>query len=130
MMVPTAIQLTDLSTKWGLVTFMNPDGTIADQQEITGEEADAVVHGNNPPPNCTRELWETGRVLVYTRPCMPGQAVANPDGTLIVNYGKRKVGNSIQVDLMMLQPHEWALLEGIIMMDPMVALQVDVIPKG
>lgn len=129
-MIPTSIQLTDLSTKWGLVTFMNADGTIAEQQEITGEEADAVVRGNNPPPNCTRELWETGRVLVYTRPCLPGQAVESPDGTLIVNYGKRKVGNVIQVDLMLLQPNEWKMDGGVLMMEESVARQVDPAAQG
>ena len=129
-MIATSVQLTDLSTKWGLVTFVNEDGTVADQQEISGADADAVVRGNSPPPNCTRDQWETGRVMVYTRPCLPGQAVANPDGSLIVNYGKRKVGNVIQVDLMLLQPNEWKLDGGVLMMEESVARQVDPAAQG
>lgn len=129
MKVQTSIELTDFSTKWGLVTMMNEDTSILREWMITAEEANAVTRGKGRPPGCTKEEWETGRVIVYTRPCNPGQAVKVQGGYLIVNFGRRQEGNRIVVSLMQLAPSEWELRDGVIWMDESVAAQVDVIGK-
>lgn len=129
MKVATSIELTDFSTKWGLVTMMNEDTSILREWMITAAEANAVTRGKARPPGCTKEEWETGRVIVYTRPCNPGQAVAVQGGYLVVNYGRTQIGDRILVNLMQLAPSEWELRDGVLWMDADVAAQVDVVKE-
>ena len=108
--LPVNIEITDMSTKWGLVTVLNPDHIIQREYRITAEEAEAVYKGNNVlPPGCTQEEWEKGLVMVASRPCHPGQAVANPDGTLIVNCGIEEKNNRINVSLLCVAPNGWRI---------------------
>ena len=107
-LLPTGIQITDMSTKWGLVTVANKDGTLNRQYAITGKEADQVCHGNNiVPPGCTDEEWFSGLVMVACRPCNPGQAVKNPDGSLIVNHGVDEKDGVITAKLTQFFPGEY-----------------------
>lgn len=123
----TGIQHTDFTTKWGLVTVDNADGTLNREYVITAAEADAVAQGNNVlPPGCTQAEWESGLVTVNTRPCHVGQAVRNPDGTMIVNYGVAKVGKRVDVSLMKLEATEWEKIGDTVMIDAAVADTVDV----
>ncbi len=125
--VPTGVRLTDLSTKWGLVTIANKDGVIEREYAITAKEADAVAQGNNVlPPGCTAEEWASGLVMVTTRPCNPGQAVINPDGSLVVNYGVETRAGKVNVSLMKCFPHEFERVGDALHINAAVAAQVDV----
>ena len=123
--VPTSIQITDFSTKWGLVTVANPDGSINREYTITGAQADAVVKNNKTVPSgCTSDEWFSGRVMVATKPCNVGQAVINPDGSLIVNYGVSKVSGRIQAALMKCFPTEYSVVTGVLYLNSDIATQV------
>jgi hypothetical protein len=126
-MTPTGIQITDMTTKWGLVTVANPDSSINRQYTISAEDAQIVATGNNIlPPGVTAEEWHGGWAVMSGRPCNIGNGVVNPDGSLIVNYGVQKVAGKINVSLMLIPPHEWELVDGIVHIVPDVAAQVDV----
>ncbi len=125
--IPTGIRITDFSTKWGLVQVANKDGTIAREYAITAKEADAVRSVNKTvPPGCTQEEWDSGLVTVTTRPCNPGQAVINPDGTLVVNYGVEIKADRINVSLMKCVPTEFEKVGNIVNVETDLARQVDV----
>lgn len=110
--IPVPIEITDMSTKWGLVTVLNPDQTINRQYRITAQEAEAVHRGNNVlPPNCTHEEWSSGLVIVASRPCNPGQAVINPDGTLVMNLGIKEINSRVLVSLATLTSDEWEQMD-------------------
>jgi RNA polymerase subunit RPABC4/transcription elongation factor Spt4 len=126
MKIATSIKITDLSTKWGLVTVLNPDQSIKRQYRISGKEAAAVHVGNGVlPAGSTAEEWNAGLVIVVGRPCDAGDAIVHTDGTLIVNYGIVEKDGRIDVSLMMLQPHEWATVQGVVMVDANVASQLN-----
>ena len=126
-LLPTGIKLTDASTKWGLVTVANPDGTLNRQYSITGKEADAVAQGNNVvPPGCTDEEWFAGLVMVACRPCNPGQAYLNPDGELIVNYGVTEKDGRVSVNLMQCFPGEFTVDGDSLTITDTVAKLIDV----
>lgn len=129
-MIDTGIVLVDGSTKWGLVTVMDKDANIVREYEITAAEADAVRYGGSAPPGCTKDEWESGLVMVATRPCLPGQAFRNPDGTLVVNYGKEERGGKISVHLMQLAPAEWEISGEKVRMPASIAKQVDSSARG
>ena len=123
----TGIQITDLSTKWGLVSVSNPDGTINREYAITGAEADAVANGNNiVPSGCTDEEWFSGRTTLSCRPCNPGQGILNEDGSLVVNYGVSEKAGKVDIKLMQIFPAEYTLDKGVLSIDAAVAAQVDV----
>jgi hypothetical protein len=126
-LLPTGIKLTDASTKWGLVTVANPDGTLNRQYTIKGKEADAVVQGNNVvPPGCTDEEWFAGLVMVACRPCNPGQAYLNPEGDLVINYGVDEADGKVSVKLMQCFAGEFAEADGALEITDTVAKLVDV----
>ena len=127
MNVPTGLELTDLSTKWGLVTVVNADGSINRQFAIAAIEADGIVSGTvKKPVACTDAEWDTGLVIVTTRPCKPGQAVACPDGSLVVNYGVVQSAGRVVVSLMRLTPAEWEVTGGVLCVDASLKAQLDV----
>lgn len=126
-MIATGIQLTDTSTKWGLVTVSNPDGSINRQYTLSARATDEVAQNNNViPTGCTYEEWHGGLAILTGRPCNVGNGVVNPDGTLIVNYGVSKVAGRVTVSLMQIPPSEWSLIDGVVHIVPEVAVQVDV----
>lgn len=85
--IATNIELTEHSVKWGIVEVTNPDGSINRQYKITSQETLAVMNGNNVlPPGCTPEEWFSGRVVVGSKVCNPGQAVTIK-GELFINQG-------------------------------------------
>ena len=125
--VPTGLELTDLSTKWGLVTVVNVDGSINRQFAIPATEASGIASGTvKKPVACTDAEWDTGLVIVTTRPCKPGQAVACPDGSLVVNYGVVQSAGSVVVSLMRLTPSEWEFTGGMLCIDSSLKAQLDV----
>ncbi len=108
--VPVPYEITDISTKWGLVTVYNSDRTINRQYKITADEAEAVHHGNNVlPPRCTLAEWQEGRVVVESRPCNPGQGFINPDGVLMLNCGVHEAKDRVNVSLLQIHPEKWTL---------------------
>ena len=112
-LVDTALVLGDLRiTRWGLVTVMNPDRTILREYQITPQQAQDVHTNKGPPPGVTLAEWQSGLVMVASRPCLSGECVANPDGTLIVNTGIKTVAGKIEVTLTKLQHSEWAQVDG------------------
>jgi len=127
MMTPTGIQLTDMTTKWGLVTVANTDSSINRQFTISARAAKEVAANNNiVPAGVTYEEWHGGWAVLSGRPCNIGNGVVNPDGSLVVNYGVEKVAGKITVSLMMIPPSEWELIDGVVHIVPEVAAQVDV----
>ena len=110
MMVPSGIAITDLSAKWGLVSVQNTDGSLCREYVISGERVAEVAAGGLTPPGCTPEEWASGRVYVSGRPCNPGQAVVNPDGTMMVNYGVCVEGQRVHVKLMQCFPSDYAIV--------------------
>lgn len=123
--IATGIQLTDHSIKWGLVTVANKDGSINRQYVISGKEADAVAAGNAGPPGCTKDEWASGLVEVCGRPCNPGQAVLNPDGNLIVNYGVVVLAGRVTASVMKIFLQEFDYIGGVLHIVSDVAAQVD-----
>lgn len=105
---PSSITLTDGSTKWGLLVFVDERGVIEREVEISAEEADAVASGQKRVPDgCTAEEWETGRVALMTKPLRQGQAVAQEDGALVVNFNIEKAADRIRTDVMWIPPAQW-----------------------
>lgn len=123
MMIKTEIQLTDMSTAWGLVEVFGDDHVLVRSYRIDADSADAVAKGATPP-GCTQEEWSSGLVRVTTRPCLQGQAVMNPDGALIVNYGISEVGNNVVVKLMRVPASAWRVDDGEVWMNADIAKQV------
>ena len=48
-------------------------------------------------------------MIVTGRPCNPGQAVINPDGTLVVNHGIEEMNGRVNVSLTVIKRSEWEL---------------------
>lgn len=111
-MIDTGIKLSDMSTAWGLVQCVNKDGTIAREYVISAAAADAVRDGKREhPPGCTLEEWRTGRVFLFSRPLHPGLALrSTKDGSLMVNYGVRKVGGRVLADVLVIPAAQWELV--------------------
>lgn len=107
----TAIQIVDLSPKWGLVTVMAPDTSIVRQYQISGAEVAAVLAGGKPP-GCTDDEWLSGQVIVGGRPCLPGMAVVGAEGWLTVNFGITESAGRIAASIMQIPADEWALIDG------------------
>ncbi len=117
----TGVQLTDMSTKWGLVTVIGKDG--ARSFAITAKETE-VAHQGVKPDGCTEEEWLNHEVC--SRPCNPGQAVINPDGTLMVNYGVTEEAKRVDVKLMQCPPADYERRGDVLHIEALVAAQVDV----
>jgi hypothetical protein len=98
-LVKTSIVFRDGTTQWGLVTVIDAAGVIVRQFQITAAQAEAVRNRVALPPSA-EALWATGRVIVATRPCLPGDAVATQQGDLIVNV-ELKAGNPDLIDVML-----------------------------
>jgi len=108
--VDTPLKLVDVRvTQWGLVTIMNPDYSVSKEYEITADEAAAVHAGKALPPGCTREQWESGLVMVASRPCREGDACVNDDGSMIINNGIVKKGDRIEVTLLKVPSSEYEI---------------------
>ena len=122
-MKPTTVQIVDMSPKWGVVTVMAPDTSVLSEFRITGEEVAAVVAGG-VPPGCTKEQWDTGRVLVQGRPCLPGMAVVNPGDVLMVNYGIEEKDGRVLSYVMAVPPSEWQMVDGVVHIDDAVAQEM------
>lgn len=126
-MIPTGIKITDMTTKWGLVTVSNRDGSINRQLIISGRAADEVTKNNNlVPAGVTYEEWHSGAAMLSGRPCDIGNAVVGSGGDLVVNYGVEKIAGAVTVKLMHIPASEWSLVGGVVNIVEDVAAQVDV----
>ena len=122
-LVDTNLILGDLRvTRWGLVTVMLEDRTIDREHQITPAEADAVHAGRALPPGVTLDEWQSGRVMVSSRPCLAGECVRNPDGTLIINTRILAVAGKIQATLTKCQPSEWEFVGGKVRIEESIKL--------
>lgn len=111
----TKIGITDMSTKWGLVTVINERGGILRQFMITGVDAELVKTGKlDLPPGCTEEEWKGGRAVLHTKCCFVGQAVINPGDWLMVNYGITQDDHLVHTKIMAVPTEEWSLIDGVI----------------
>lgn len=119
-MKPTAIQIVDLSVRWGLVTVVAEDNSVVRQRRITAEQEEAVRLRGEVPAGCSEEEWKSGRVMVNGRPCLEGQAVVRNDGWILVNHGITEEDDRVQVKHMLIPPHEWALVDGVVHVDEAV----------
>jgi hypothetical protein len=112
-LVKTSLVLRDGSTRWGLVTVLDSAGAITHQYAITAEEAEAVRGGTALPPGIDRATWETGRVMVTTRPCLAGDAVQNQNGELVVNAKiDSAIPDKLNVLLAKIPAGRWSLIGG------------------
>lgn len=121
----TKVQITDMAPSWGLVTLMADDTSIVRQWQITGDDV-AAVQAGGVPPGCSADEWESGRVVVIGRPCLPGFGVVNPNGWLVVNYGIHEQAGRIDASVMQIPPDEWALVEGVVHIADAVADEMGV----
>lgn len=126
-LLPTGLVLVDGSTKWGLVTIANKDGTLNREYTISGKEADAVAQGNNVlPPGCTPEEWNTRGSQCAGKVCNPGQAYQTPEGALIVNYGVTEADQRVDWQVMKFPKAEFDLQNSIVRINAVHAAEVDV----
>jgi hypothetical protein len=129
--LPTSIEITDLSTKWGLVTVLDKRGAIKRQFVIDAEAAERVKAANNcVPPGCTDKEWFECRATLHTKCCWPGQAVVDPDGDLIVNHGMDTSNDRVKTQNMAVPPNEWALVDGVVYIDADVLRDMPLLQKG
>ena len=127
--VATLIAITDLSTKWAVVTVVNEHGGIARQFVISAEEAELVRTENNTvPPGCTPEEWFSGAARVDTKCCLPGQAVVQPDGTLMVNHGREITADRVVTRVMAIPKEEWTLIDGVVHVEADVVSDMPSLP--
>ena len=111
-LVKTSIVLRSGTTQWGLVTVVDSTGAIIKQYSITAQE-EAAVRAGSLPPGIDRATWETGRVMVSARPCLAGDAVANPNGELIVNAKiDTTTADNLDVLLAKVPAGRWANISG------------------
>lgn len=122
-MIKTPIQLTDLTTKWGLVIVRNNDNSVNREYMITAEEADDVRLRNKRPPGCTAAEWENGLSTCATYPANLGQAIVEGD-SLVVYFGQGQVGDRVGLEVLQLIAGEWELRDGHVWMLPEIARQV------
>ncbi len=120
-LLPTGVRLTDMTPKWGLVTVIGKDG--ARSFAITAKEAEAALLGVMPP-GCTEEEWRNHEVCL--RPCNPGQAVINPDGSLMVNYGVTEEAKRVDAKVMQCPPADYERRGDVLHIEALVAAEVDV----
>lgn len=103
----TNIEITDKTPKWGHVAVMNKDGSIKRHFRINATETDQINKGLLLcPVLCTPEECATG-VVITSRPCNPGQAVKEDNGTLIVNYGITEVNERVTAKVVKIDQLEW-----------------------
>lgn len=127
--VATSIEITDLSTKWGLVTVMNEHGGIGRQFVISAEDAERIREVNNTvPPGCTDDEWFSGLARVDTKCCNPGQAVVMPDGTLMVNHGREVSAGRVTARVMAVPKEEWSLIDGVVYVEANVVADMPGLP--
>lgn len=104
----STIQIVDDSTKWGLLSFVDENGVVVREEEISGAEANAVASGQQRVPSgCTAQEWETGRVALVTKPMQQGHGIVQQDGSLVVNFSIDKTGGRIKTDVMWIPPAQW-----------------------
>lgn len=115
-MVPTRLQMTDFSPKWGHVMVLGPSGDLAREYRITAIEEAGVRNGASCP-GCTAEEWSSGRVHVIGRVLLPGQAVINPNGTLWVNDGEDHNATNIGLSIKAFAQDAWLVCDGIVYVD-------------
>ena len=126
----TSIQLTDYSTKFGVVQWLNADGVVTKRAKIPAAEADALRDGLiERPLQCSPREWETGLVVSTTWAIGAGQAAQNADGTLVVNFGTGAgFGELADAPLMLLQPNEYMIQGGELWVEDYLCAQIDVTP--
>jgi hypothetical protein len=114
-LLPTGLELTDLSPSWGLVTVVDKNRKIIRQYAITKAQLEDFrqgltlrVHGVNV------DEWDQCQVQVEGRPCLANQAVINPDGTMVVNYGIEQLETTVRVKRIRLQRNEWDVINGVV----------------
>jgi len=124
---PTSIQLTDFSTKFGLVTICDASGTALRQYKISAEEAEDIRNfRQRVPSGCTVKEWESSRAYMVTWCIEPGQAIERHDGTLLVNYGEVVDGKKVLYSLALLQPTEFEKSGDVLFVDATLRNQIDV----
>lgn len=106
--VATALTLSDGTERWGLVVVHDAQGAVTRSYPITGEQLAAVKAGG-VPPGVLPAVWRSGRVVVMGRPNLRGMIFANPDGTAVVNLGRRLVNNRIEQRFGNLAAAKWAV---------------------
>lgn len=122
-LVPTTLQFTDMSTKWGRVIVLNPDYTIKEEFIISAEKAERVRNRETLPEELIA-IWNSGLVIVETRPCNPGQCVAGENGTLMINTGIRTVGKRVNTTLTGVPKGLWEDRAGVVWLDDAIVRQL------
>ena len=122
--IATRIQLTDMAPAWGLVCVTQGSDVVR-AHRISREALAAFESGGTLPDCVTQDEWTAGRVIIAARPCLPGQGVIQPDGSMVVNYGIREDGHVVDVSLMRVYPREFEVIDGVVYMLPAIARQVD-----
>lgn len=122
--IATRIQLTDMAPAWGLVCVTD-SGNIVRAHRITVDALRAFEADGTLPPCVTAEELAQGRVIIAARPCLPGQGIIQPDGSMVINYGIKDDGQSVHVSLMRIYPREYEVIDGAVHMARHIARQVD-----
>ena len=122
--IATHIQLTDMAPAWGLVC-VTENSEVVRAHRITREALQSFEANATLPECVTQAEWSEGRVIIAARPCLPGQGVLQPDGSLVVNYGIKDDGHGVHVSLMRVYPREFELIDGVIHMLPHIGQQID-----
>lgn len=122
-LVPTTLQLTDMSTKWGRVVVLNDDNTIKEEFIISAQKADKVVKREALPPELV-DIWNSGKVILEARPCNPGQCVEGDNKTLMINTGINGAGKRVAVTLTGVPAELWENRLGVIWLDETVVRQL------
>lgn len=114
--VATSLTVSDGSERWGLVEVYDAQGNVTRSFPITAAQLAAVKAGG-VPPLLLRATWESGRAVVSGRPCLRGMCYIQPDGSLVINRGRRVVGQLIEQRFGNIAPGKWARVGGAIEVD-------------
>lgn len=110
MKVATDIRIVPMhGVQWGLVSVHDADASVVRSWRISADEFLAVQAGESLPPGCSRSEWESGSISVGARPCLPGDAVVNEDGTLVHNFGIVEDRQTVKVSLLRVPAGQWEI---------------------
>lgn len=126
--VATTLTVSDGSERWGLVEVFDDQGNVTRSYPITAAQLAAVKAGG-VPPLMLASTWRSGRACVSGRPCLRGMLYVQPDGSAIVNRGRRVVGQLIEQRFGALPAAKWAMRpDQVIEVDDDIASEASVDP--
>lgn len=115
----TTLQITDLSTSWGLVEIQDKTThEVLNRYKVTAEEVEQIHRGEILPPNFTVQDHATKYYSASSRICNPSECHVDPVTKMMtINAGIVEDPEDMDVVLLRVSRGYWRKVDGVVELD-------------